>query len=351
MYRTLMLILVVGSLNLLVGCQSKTPDVAVKDAPQVNEPQLNDDDIVSTSIEYFDEAKTKKQKKTQVQRDGRRLVTYFKEDGTRTMEQDFGPKGDYVISDTYDEKGERVQLKQCRVNNVLTWDRVYLAEGNWVTHSYRPDGTKSSRGCNRTPTGEENAFTENFLADGKTVAWTYEELRTSPQKNRHEVYIDSNGKPTRRSFIREFTWGHGGFRFSGGEEPKPYWIDLYLRADGTQWYRQTVCMFYTREDTPGVYQGLTKVEEFAADGKTIKRVFFLKPKQLPAQSVLEKIVDHNDDGTTTQWEVRRDGSLFRDSVTEADGTITELNTHPRGTKLPESAGFPAQIIELFESIR
>ena len=250
-------------------------------------------------------------------RDGR-LETYtFRPDQTVIRKQEFYPYTGVLKSTVeYASDGKTVTGETLnRGTGTLELTRKTLADGTMETTRYRIDGKRL-----HSVTHELNGALVDatfYQQDGKTLKATAKSLSTSEQ----EVKFYNASGAVEKIRVSKTT--------SGGYNSNVEYTISVLRADSTVAYKQSWSGYQS-----SYYRSinLKTVEEYEADGKTLKRKLTFN---YSGASVSEAVVYENGVKKTVRT-YRWDSSLESEKTFDSTGTVTATQNHTSQENLKET---------------
>ncbi len=251
-------------------------------------------------------------------RDGR-LETYsFRPDGTVTSKKEFYPGTGVLKSTTdYAADGTTITMRtQNRGSGILELTEKRLADGTTETTRYRADG-KRLHSVTHTQADGTLVDATFYQQDGTTLRATAKSLSSSETEVR---FYNAAGKVEK---IRNAKTTSGGY-----SSTVEYNVS-FLRPDSTVAFKQTwsgyASSYYSSVN-------LKTVEEYEADGKTLKRKLTFN---YSGSSVSEAVVYENGVKKTVRT-YRWDGSLDTEQTFDAAGKVTATQNHSSQENLHET---------------
>ncbi len=250
-------------------------------------------------------------------RDGRLETFNFRPDGSVSRKQEFYPYTGVLKSTVeYASDGKTVTAETLnRGTGTLELTRKTLADGTMETTRYRVDGKRL-----HSVTHELNGKLVDatfYGQDGKTLRATAKALNA----NESEVtFYNATGQIEK---IRTSKTSSGGYNNN-----VEYTISV-VRADSTVAYKQSWSGYQS-----SYYRSvsLKTVEEFEADGKTLKRKLTLNY----SGSSVSEAIDYENGVKKTVRTYRWDGTLETTKTYDATGTVTNTQSHTSSENLKEA---------------
>lgn len=248
-------------------------------------------------------------------RDGHSETTKFRPDGTVSTKKTTYPYTGVLKNEAeYEADGKSVKSeRQFRGTGTLEFTKVKKADGTVETTRYRVDGKRlHSVELKKT----DGSFTATYYrTDGKTL-WA-EARSVSSTETEVKIY-DASGKLEQ---IRTT-------RTSSYSSTTGFDIVVY-RPDGTAAYKQVwsgYSSYYYRSFD------LKTVEEYEADGKTVKRQLTM---QYNGKDVKEAVAFENGVKKSVRT-YRWDGTLEKEEFFDAQGKSTKTENHESSENLRET---------------
>lgn len=187
--------------------------------------------------------------------------------------------------------------------------------------TYRADGKTLRSVQQRLPDGTYR--TTYYRLDGKTEWWVSDHGGTA------KVYFDYQGNPVKKQFTSKSLTG--SFSMGPSSPPIPYREDTYTRPDGTVEYKQTWHAVYDED----YFQGLSQVELYAADGKTLTHRVHLMLRHPRKGLFVQSVEIFNADGTRLVRNYRSPDSRESEELFGADGSSLGKTEFPGSDRFSE----------------
>lgn len=258
-------------------------------------------------------------------RDGRLETFNFRPDGSVSRKQEFYPYTG-VLKSTIDYASDGTTVTGETLNRgtgTLELTRKRLADGTLETTRYRVDGKRL-----HSVTHELNGSLVDatfYQQDGKTLRAKAKSLSSSEQ----EVTFYNAAGAVEKIRVSKTT--------SGGYSSNVEYTISVLRADSTVAYKQSWSGYQS-----SYYRSVTlkTVEEYEADGKTLKRKLTFNY----SGSSVSEAVDYENGVKKTVRTYRWDGTLDTEKTYDSTGTVTNTQTHTSQENLKETVA-PALIAD------
>jgi len=251
-------------------------------------------------------------------RDGRMETFTFRPDGSTKTKQEFYPYTGVLKSIIeYAADGKTVASESLnRGTGTLELTRKQLADGTTETTRYRLDGKRLHSVSRTNPDGSlvDGTF---YRQDGTSLWATAKSLGT----NHTEVQFYNAAGAVEKIRVSKFS-------ASGYSSSVEYTISV-LRADSTVAYKQSWSGYQSN-----YYRNITlkTVEEFEADGTTVKRKLTFG---YSGTNVTEA-VDYENGVKKTTRSYRWDGTLESEKTHDATGNVTTTVSHTQQENLRET---------------
>ena len=256
------------------------------------------------------------------------LYEYFRTDGTlekstmvfpetslgasvycKTRERTYGKDGKTELESRYIREDGTLGTVSDQVNGTFT--------------QYRADGKRLRSVQQRLASGDYQ--TTYYRLDGATVWWV------SLHSGNSRVFFDMKGNQVKKEFKSESLTG--SFSMGPGSAPIPYAAHSYLRADGTVEYKQTWYAVYEGKD---YFTGLSQVELYGSDGKTVTTRISLELRHLRRGLFVKTVELFNPDGSKLVRTYRSPGSRISEETFDAAGKSIKKENFSQNDKFVES---------------
>ena len=251
-------------------------------------------------------------------RDGRLETFTFRPDGSVVTKQEFYPHTG-VLKSTIEYATDGVTETSEKLNRgtgTLELTRKLLADGTTETTRYRVDGKRLHSVTHYQADG--TLVDGTFYRQDGTTLWA-----TAKRVNANETEVKFYNAAGAVEKIRVSKTTSGGY-----SNTLDYTITV-LRADSTTAYKQSWSGYQS-----SYYRSVTlkTVEEFEADGKTLKRKLTFNY----SGSSVSEAVDYENGVKKTTRTYRWDGTLETEKTHDATGAVTATVSHTAQEKLRET---------------
>lgn len=247
----------------------------------------------------------------QYRRNGRTVVEFYRQDGSVQEVQEMHPFTTSIKSSTrFDQDGKtKIEESTFRLQGGLDSVTEFHADGSARTKRYRSDGKRLLADTNKEVSGKKTSTF--YHQDGKTL-WA-------------KTVEESNGD------TRVETYRQDGTRDQDREVYYDRMVITIHGADGKATYKQTWNGYRYSYSYYRNYS-LDKVEEYEADGVTVKRI--LEFERYGNRNLSKATEMANGKAAKIRSYRYYDGTLEREEIIQPDGT-SKVENHEASENLTE----------------
>ncbi len=315
---SLAIVLIAGSVLFLSGCKRHEEHTPPPPPPQATPaqpkytvkvvPRPDTTDELQRVYSYLPDG-TLAKLEIQYRRNGRTVVELYRKDGSVTEVQEMHPFTTSIKSSTrFDQDGKtKIEETTFRLQGGLDAVTEFHADGSATTKRYRSDGKRLLAETNKEISGKKTSTF--YHQDGKTL-WA-------------KTVEETNGDSRVETFRQD------GTRDQDREVSYDRMVITIHGADGKTTYRQTWSGYrysYYRN------YSLDKVEEYEADGVTVKRT--LEFERYGNRNLSKATDMKNGKPAKIRYFRYYDGTLEREEIIQPDGT-SKVENHEASEGLTE----------------